>query len=272
MTKLSEILPALGAMFLPSEHKERVLPGSGKWYYVPWTLYLQRLNQVCPDDWEMTFSEPRYLERNAGDKLCFVTCTLIICGVARQGIGSVPAEILSSSGKNAERGNAVERAVAEALKNAAEMFGMGAYLDQQTDQATKEEFIGKMTRSGIGNALAFHHQNEGHTAKRSPSTKSQAKPFGIDQKPNLTLAPKPQATAPTEPELATLDQRNQFWALAQKTGYTQGGAKCLVKAFGFASSTEITVNAFHGLCTKAADPDMAVIYNDRAEKESAPVL
>jgi len=210
MKKLSEVLPALGAHFLPEEHKERILPGSDKWFYIPWTLYLQRLNEVCPDDWEMTFSEPRYLEKNAGDKLCYVTCTLVICGVTRQGIGAVPAEVLSNSGKNAERGNAVERAIAESLKNAGEMFSIGSYLDLQTDPKTKADFLRYMQQNNDGRAAAFHHQNEGHTQKRSPVQKSQSKPFG---KPNLAIAPKPQAA--TEPELVTSEQRNQFWAIAQ---------------------------------------------------------
>lgn len=153
---IREIIEALKAWFPPEAHKERDLPGGGRWLYIPWQLIRERFDEVCPD-WQVSYSAPEYL----GD-YCAVRCTITIQGIAKQGIGNAEIMLLSSSGKNMARGTPIERATADALKNAAEVWGVGRYLDEQTDPKTKADFIRYMQRSGDGRAATFHHRNEGN--------------------------------------------------------------------------------------------------------------
>jgi len=54
-----------------------------------------------------------------------------IAGVSREAIGNAKIQQLSKSGNEMSRGTPIERAIADAFKNAAESFGVGAYLDDQ---------------------------------------------------------------------------------------------------------------------------------------------
>ncbi|NJO39347.1 MAG: hypothetical protein HC769_11800 [Cyanobacteria bacterium CRU_2_1] len=173
-----EIIPQLKAWFPPDAHKERDLPGSGKWFYIPWQLIRERFDEVCPD-WQVSYSTPVYL----GD-YCTITCTITIAGIAKQGVGNAEILLLSSSGKNMARGTPIERATADAFKNAAEAWGVARYLDEQSDPKTKADFIRYMQRSGDGRAAAFHHRNEGNLPTRSPSTTKATKPFGQPTRPS----------------------------------------------------------------------------------------
>lgn len=167
---IHQTLTQLKAWFPPEAHKERELPGGSKWFFVPWQLIRDRFDEVCPD-WQVSYSTPVYL----GD-YCTITCTITIQGIAKQGVGNAEIALLSSSGKNMARGTPIERATADAFKNAAEAWGVARYLDDQTDPNTKADFIRYMQRSGDGRAAAFHHRNEGNLPARSP--KPAAKPFG----------------------------------------------------------------------------------------------
>jgi len=72
--------------------------------------------------------------------------------VMREAIGSAEIELISNSGKDMSRGNAIERAVADSFKNACEQFGICAYLDDQADESTKQDFVRYMRSSGDGQA------------------------------------------------------------------------------------------------------------------------
>ncbi|MDX2215494.1 MAG: Rad52/Rad22 family DNA repair protein [Oculatellaceae cyanobacterium bins.114] len=133
---LSEIFPELTAKFEPQEHKKRTVPGGGDWYFVPWQTIRARLNRVCPDDWTNVYSDLTFVEG-----YCIIVCTLTICGVSHQGIGSTQIEILNAQGKNTAYGDPIERATADAFKNAAEQFGIAAYLDAQSDPSKKQAFF-----------------------------------------------------------------------------------------------------------------------------------
>jgi hypothetical protein len=119
------ILKQLREPFPPEDHAERDLPGGGKWLFVSWQKIRARLDQVCPD-WAISYCTPQYL-----DKYCVVSCTITINGVSRQALGNAEIELLSRSGKDMSRGTPIERAIADAFKNAAESFGVCAYLDDQ---------------------------------------------------------------------------------------------------------------------------------------------
>jgi hypothetical protein len=170
---IRDILTQLKAWFPPEVHKERDLPGGGKWFYIPWQVIRERFDEVCPD-WEVSYSPATYL----GD-YCTITCTITIGGISKQGVGNAEVMLLSSSGKNMARGTPIERATADAFKNAAEAWGVGRYLDEQTDPKTKADFVRYMQHAGDGRAADFHHRNEGNLPQRSIGpTKIQAKPFG----------------------------------------------------------------------------------------------
>jgi hypothetical protein len=143
--RLAEILPQLTAKFEPAEHKKRRLPGGGQWYYIPWQTIRKRLNTVCPEDWSDTYSDITF-----SNGYCICICTLTICGVWHQGVGSTPIETLNAEGKDTSYGDPIERA-ADAFKVAAEQFGIADYLDAQRDDAKKAAFLRYVTGQSSAN-------------------------------------------------------------------------------------------------------------------------
>lgn len=122
---LKEIVAHLKQPFPIASHKERSLPGGSRWFYVPWQDIRDRLDEACPN-WEVSYSEPKYL----GD-YCHITCTITIEKVSRSAPGNAPIQLLSNSGKDMSRGTPIERAIADAFKNASEAWGVARYLDDQ---------------------------------------------------------------------------------------------------------------------------------------------
>ncbi len=121
-----ELLDRLRQPFKPAEHKERKLPGNGKWFYVPWQFIRKRLNEVSPD-WEARYSDPIKCDREI-----VIRCKLTIDGTTREGVGTAPEAEYNDSGKRKGIGSPCECAIADAFKNAAEQFGVAAYLDDQS--------------------------------------------------------------------------------------------------------------------------------------------
>lgn len=254
---IADTIGQLKAWFPPEAHKERELPGGGKWFYVPWQLIRERFDEVCPD-WQVSYSAPVFL-----GEYCSITCTIVIAGISKQGVGNAEIQLLSSSGRNMARGTPIERATADAFKNAAEVWGVARYLDEQTDPKTKAAFVRYMQRSGDGRAAAYYHQNEGSIPqKAAPQTKGKAKPFGASQ-----AVKQPEEQSDDRP--ITDEQRKRLWSIARKTGYTEAGVKAMIciAPFFFNSTKEITRDAYETLCSKAGDADLAAVYNDRAAKE-----
>jgi hypothetical protein len=142
--RLTDILPELTAKFEPAEHKKRRLPGGGTWWFIPWQTIRKRLNEVCPEDWTETYSDITF-----SNGYCMAICTLTICGVSHQGVGSTPIETLNADGKDISYGDPIERAIADAFKNAAEQFGIAAYLDAQRDEAKKTAFLKFVTSQAL---------------------------------------------------------------------------------------------------------------------------
>ena len=112
-----ETIKELKKPFPAADHQERTIPGNSRWFYIPWQKIRDRLDDVCPG-WSVVYSDPI-----SCDGLTVVRCRLAIDGVSREGVGN------SDNGKG--YGTPVERATADAFKNAAEAFGVGAYLDNQ---------------------------------------------------------------------------------------------------------------------------------------------
>jgi hypothetical protein len=132
--KLEEILPALQTYFEVSEHKERPIPGGKKWFYVPHQCITERLNKVCPGDWHTRVVHPQAM----GDYSC-VYVELTICGVTRTGVGD--DKMLADDRKMV--GTPAVRAFRSAFKDAAEQFGIAAYLDAQKGN-DRQKFLNYM--------------------------------------------------------------------------------------------------------------------------------
>ena len=138
-----EIIDKLKKPFAPEQHQDRKLKGGGTWFFIPWQLIRDRLQEVDPN-YKQEFGSAQYL----GD-YCIVSCTLTICGVSRQALGNAELVILSDKGNNMARGTPIERAIADAFKNAAESFGVAAYLDDQ------EAVIRIMSKAGDSRAYKY---------------------------------------------------------------------------------------------------------------------
>jgi len=119
------ILSQLKAPFPPQDHKERKLRGGGKWLYIPWQKIRDRLDEVYPK-WQCSYSDPLVCEQDV-----VIRCKITIQGVTREGVGTAPQAEFNDEGKRKGIGSPCECAIADALKNAAEQFGVGAYLDDQ---------------------------------------------------------------------------------------------------------------------------------------------
>lgn len=232
--RLSEIIKDLTEWFPPDAHRERTIKGGGNWWFVPWQEIRNRLNQVCPEDWSVQYDEPKYL-----DQYCYVSCTLIICGVARNAIGNAEIQVLSSTGKDASRGTPIERAVADAFKNAAESFGIAAYLDEQSDLKTKANFAKYMQYHG--NSKPFVQvQNEVRAERQNTATPRPAGRTG----------------------LVSDKQISRMMAIAKEAGKDMEQVKAVVMSFGFDRRQDITIDKYDAICEKLAeksDPDSVTV-------------
>ena len=252
---LNEILPQLKAWFPPEVHKERDLPGGGSWWFVPWQTIRDRLDEVCPDSWEVHYGEPQYL----GD-FCYVSCTLTLCGISRQGVGSAEIQLLSSKGRNMARGNPIERAVADAFKNAAEQFGIAAYLDEQADAKTKQNFARYMHRAGNSKVAQQYKDNEaiarGEEPQRSERSNPAAKPFG---RTAITDANSPISER----------QVKRFYAIAQQDGgFSDAAIQAFLAHSGVNSATQIPRSQYDEFCKAVGDRAQGQAWNDYV-KQSA---
>lgn len=123
-----DLLHRLREPFPPPHHKERKLRGGGKYWFVPWRRILQRINLMAPDA-EIIYTDPQWNRDEKGDAWT-VRCSITICGVRRDGIGTNRPE-LNEEGQIKGIGDPVEIAAAAAFRRAAEAFGICEYLRDQ---------------------------------------------------------------------------------------------------------------------------------------------
>ncbi|MEH1902491.1 MAG: Rad52/Rad22 family DNA repair protein [Nostoc sp.] len=205
--QLEEILPKLQDWFAPEEHKDRTLRGGGRWFYVPHQSITQRLNAVCPGHWHTKVNSTNI----AGD-YTVVMVELTICGVTRTGIGDDKTfPEVNDQGKAKIIGTPPVRAFRSAFKDAAEQFGICAYLDDQKDK--RNEFAKYMTKKGDGRATQFITDNGWIEQPKEPQ------PLGRD---SLMKSIKSQ-----------LDRLK--WTTTNESEY-------LIKAFKVKSRTELSNN------------------------------
>lgn len=162
MENIREIISELKKPFPASDHKERKLPGGDRWFYLPWQLIRERLDDVYPE-WEIFYGDPVYVGDATNDKthLCSIRCGIKLGNLTRWGVGNAHVVLLSSAGNDMSRGTPVERARADAFKNAAEEWGIGRYIDDQT------EVTRILQKSMDGRAIAFAAKNQTQYTKKT---------------------------------------------------------------------------------------------------------
>jgi hypothetical protein len=221
---LSDISKELSAWLPVEAHEERKIKGGGTWYYIPHQAIRDRLNEICPGEWETEYVEVNPIE---GSPIYF--CKLKICGVTRTGIGD-------KSNESSPFGTGAQRAFRKAFTDAAEQFGIGAYLDEQSDRKTKQGFIQYMQNKGNGRAAVHYHENERienggepRVAKDPPS-----KPFGATVQPKskpATIQPTTEQVKPSEPAIQNPNvNADRLRALGQFMGLTPSKVSTTVKA------------------------------------------
>ena len=254
LTRFKAIVSALKEPFPPEDHTERDLPGGSKWFFVSWQKIRERLDEVCPD-WQVEYSTPVYL-----DKYCVVSCKLIICGITREALGNAEIELLSKSGRDMSRGSSIERAIADSFKNAAEAFGVAAYLDEQSKD--KREFLLRYLHSkGDSRGLQFARDNN-WVPGNLPSTEEKRTKAAAESA-NRRVKASPISDA----------QQKRFWAIARNDGgYSNEGVGKLLETYQVTQTKDVTSDIYNELCKKAADRELAEIYNRSAELAASAKL
>jgi hypothetical protein len=207
--EFQEILLELKKPFRPEQHQERQLPGGGRWFYITWQDIRERLDEVCPE-WSCTWTEPIYI----GD-YCHISCTITICNVSRQAPGNAPIELISSKGKDMARGTPIERATADAFKNAAEAFGIARYLDDQV------KTVNLLHKQGDGRAYKFAKENE-----------------------QIQVGARGIAKQPTGEKLITEPQAKRLWAIAKKLNLSDQEIHQVIANYGFSDVAEISMRLY----------------------------
>jgi hypothetical protein len=208
-TEFVEILAALKQPFKPDQHIERKLPGGGRWFFIPWQDIRERLDEVYPE-WSCTWTEPCYI----GD-YCHISCTIIIAGISRQAPGNAPIQLISNEGKDMARGTPIERATADAFKNAAEAFGIARYLDDQT------KTVSLLHKQGDHRAYKFAKENE-----------------------QIDVGARGIAKQPTGEKLITPGQVGRLWAIAKKLKLSNEEVGSAIANHGFSSAEEISMKLY----------------------------
>ena len=191
-SELRAIQTELRKPFPASAHQIRELPGGGYWAFVPHQTIRLRLDEVCPE-WQTGFSQMEIV----GDNIV-CRCGITILGIRKESVGSVPLIAASNKyGKDVSRGSAADRVTAEALKNAAEMWGVGVYLD---DQAFVANHLSKGSnelddeRRAKLRSLIAHLRTKGEM----PSPNSSVSMSGVPRTEKPTINPKVMTPPPPQ--------------------------------------------------------------------------
>lgn len=194
--ELRQIQEELRKLFPAEDHGIRELPGKGYWAFLAWHKYRERLDDVYPE-WECSFTA---IEQIASDVSC--RCTITILGISKQAIGSVPLVAAEKNGRDVSRGNAADRVAAESFKNACEAWGIGRYLDRQSEVVLYLN----------ANATKLDHE-----------TRAKLRPFanylrekGLLPEINSTVSsPRPESTSANSQKVISAAQVKRLWAIAK---------------------------------------------------------
>lgn len=194
-SELRSIQVELRKPFPAPAHQIRELPGKGYWAFVPHQIIRLRLDEVVPE-WQSGFSQ---MEQVGDSLIC--RCAITILGIRKEAVGSVPLIAATNrDGKDVSRGSAADRASAEALKNAAEMWGVGAYLD---DQAFVANYLNKNlvelsdeVRNKSLRSLVAYLRTKGEL----PPSNSSVSPSSVPKTDKPTIKPKAATQPSTQPQ------------------------------------------------------------------------
>jgi hypothetical protein len=257
--ELLDILPKLHDWFAVEDHRERTIKGGGRWYYISHQTIRDRLNEICPGQWSSAYDGPHMID---GEPIYH--CRLTICGVTRTGIGD-------KSNEPSPYGTAAQRAFRKAFTDAAEQFGIGAYLDEQTSEKTKRSFIKYMQSQSSqlpnnGKVTTVNQERRRVEPAESPQPRT---PRSID--PSHQPFSKTQADSEAEiNEVITDAQRKRLYAIATQEGkYSDYGFRRLVEIRGFTSSRAITQTVYEELCDCAQNPELAAFYNQEISAQAS---
>lgn len=239
-------------------HEIRELPGgTKKWVFLRWQTVRERLDEVAPD-WTIDHSEIQYL---GNDAIC--RCGITIMGIRKEAIASVPLVVLSKNGNDMSRGCPADRLAAEALKNAAETWGVGRYLDDQiftivylwknsrqlsakfteeVRQLTEQSKLQFKKNGGTDrewNDLIGTANNHAETSKASSDGT-----FIEPEKPNLNLMPN----TSDQNKCVSEAQGKRLWAIARsELKLDEPTIKAAQKHFGFEHTKDITQDKYEPL-------------------------
>lgn len=158
--ELNEITRALYAQF-PVEMEKTMVVSGVELRFIPVSEVINRLNKVLGiDSWS---SEVLRLERDPHETdeiIAHVSITADIAGkrVIKHGVGGANIKRVKSTGKPLDLGNSFKMAVSDALKKAAQQFGVGLYLSRSADAMDAEE------------AMEVAYEDETHHEKPQPKT------------------------------------------------------------------------------------------------------
>ncbi|NEP61393.1 MAG: hypothetical protein F6K31_31320 [Symploca sp. SIO2G7] len=154
--EIRQIIEALKKPFLAEEHKERTLPGGDRWFYIPWEKYRERLDEVYPE-WQVEYSDPVI-----SGELIAIRCKITIAGISKEGVGNSTAFPEKTKSGNYKYGTPLEKACADAFKNAGENWGIARYI---SDQAFLTRWLHK---NHDYRAVAFARKNEQQYTRPKP--------------------------------------------------------------------------------------------------------
>lgn len=217
--EIREIIAQLKQPFPVEAHKERQLPGGGRWFFVPWQLIRDRLDEVYPE-WQVSWSQPEYLGEN-----CIIICTITIAGISRSAPGNAP---INATGW----GTPVERAIADAMKNSAEAWGVARYLDDQ------DFVVSYLKNKGDMRGYKFAQENaEIEAGARGTPVKKSEKNGLLDA-----------LSTPSNVSLISENQRKRFWAIARgELKLEDGEVKAVLAEFGLESSSAIPAKDYENI-------------------------
>jgi hypothetical protein len=213
-------------------HEFREIPGSNKkWVFLPWQTIRERLDEVYPE-WMSDYSEIQYLDNNA---IC--RCAITILGIRKEAIACVPISVLSSNGKEMTRGNPPDRLAAEALKNAAEAWGIGRYLDDQAFTiAYLWDQMHKLDDAACGEVRRLSEQYKLTSKLASPA------------QPKVIKSASP---ATSKPILISDEQRRELWAIARsELKLKDEVTKDVIVKLGYKSTNEIPLDKYKAVIDK----------------------
>lgn len=237
---LKDIKEQLEAWFPPELHRVRKLPGGGRWFYIPHQAIMARLNQVCYDQWSDDYKPPII----SGDYVT-VFCSLTICGVTRTGIAdSKTYPELNDEGKEKIIGTPVVNTTRHSFRDAAERFGVAAYLDEQKGKG-KERFIQYMNSRGDKRAQDFSQENEWKDAG--------------------AMGEKQQTTNP-QSRVITFKQANRLNAIASRVGWNEAAKLKLLANYGYQHAGEICLPDYEKIISTLEDKAMCDRFQQLAQQ------